>query len=134
MKPQLNNTNKELFKHLYANQRIGLGLNNQLDHNGDFYKAQSAFTEKLQLKSTNLLCDEHAVELMYLLELKSWVDELENKVEWGKLTVEKFLTNHLTSETMIVTQDFLRLKGYAVSFIGLTVSEMVEAGWVLLLN
>lgn len=131
----LNDKTKRMFFALYWDQELGLGLNKQVDTlTGKLWKAQSAFTESLQLKSLTNISDEDAIVGYKLLypnevyapeymsgEFKSW---LKDEFGIGKIK-HKWDVMHVL--------DYLRSKGYALPFMGLSVEVMVNEGWILLI-
>lgn len=120
MKANITNETKAKFFAQYWDQRIGVGLNEQVDVVGCNFKAQSAFTETILLKPLSSISDEDAE----VIELQSedynengWWDEYEYFYWWSYNDV-----------------DYLRSKGYALPYFGLSVKEMVEAGWIKLIK
>lgn len=110
MKAEINNENKEKFFALYWGQLIGLGLNDQLDMNRSKFKAQSAFTERIELKSVINMPDEE--EEFIIESMKNFQRNADFEIALGI--------------------DYLRSKGYALPWMGLTVEEIAHAGWIKL--
>lgn len=131
MKFEINNKNKAKFFALYWDQLIGLGLNDQLDINKSKFKSQSAFTEMIELKPLSSIGDEDAIEVANLNECSN-KNSLEFKLGLGKSLCNP---NHVLYRISNFSQneiDFLRMCGYALPWMGLSVEEMVEAGWIKL--
>lgn len=132
MENLVNDKTKRQFFALYWDQEIGLGVNQQIDTlTGKLWKAQSAFTETLQLKPLNSISDEDALvgyRLLYpndhydkdycIKEFKSWLDD-----EYG-------IGNIKHKWVCMNIQDFLRSKGYALPYRSISVEEMVENKWI----
>ena len=89
---------------------------------------------RLMLKPLSSISDEDAIEIMYLVDGKDWVDKLENKVEWGRSFVEKYQKGHLTYKAHQIMTDWFRFNGFAVEWMGISVEQMIEAGWIKLIN
>lgn len=86
------------------------------NHNSDFINAY------LELKSINEISDEDAEELGGLLGWK-------HPQEYRK----HFLENHTHGDSLEQFEvDFLREKGYALPWMGLSVDELINFGWVKL--
>lgn len=137
MKAKINNESKAKFFALYWGQLIGLGLNGQLDINKSKFKAQSAFTECIELKPLSSISDEDAIEYFDIL----WYENHKSKSKEFKIDLGKDWANSILSQRMglissnlIYGYDYLRSKGYALPWMGLSVEEMVEAGWIKLIE
>ena len=81
----------------------------------------------LQLKPTKKITSDEAKELGKILNIKD--DEV-----IGILISDEFLNTMISAKNGGVINvhaiDYLRSKGYAVSFMGYSVSDLVELGWV----
>tara|TARA_R110000850_G_scaffold275955_1_gene416448 strand:- start:30214 stop:30549 length:336 start_codon:yes stop_codon:yes gene_type:complete len=108
MKDEINNENKAKFFAQYWGQMVGEGLNGT----EDVHRANSAFTEFLNLKPLSSISDEDAITVGY--KSASHVPKIKM---WSQPNC-----------------DYLRLKSYALPWMGLSVEELIEAGWIRLLD
>jgi len=99
-------------------------------------QAQDGF--RLRLKSVNDISDEDAIEIakMYSLNInKNEYSVYKNDfgktfVSWGETYLEKLLIDDVLTKSESV--DYLRSKGYALPYLGLSVQDLINAGWVKL--
>lgn len=143
MKTEINNENKEKFFALYWGQGVlcslvygdGWGINS-----GTIKKHSSNdinYSKWLSLKSISKISDEDLLKIYHLhsasigydytmdfkppLEMaKHWMEKEEN---WKKSVAKYSIVDH-----------YLRSRGYALPWMGLLVDEMVEAGWIKLIE
>lgn len=128
MKPKINNENKAKFFALYwgqkvvkdkSSQRLYVSPNINLEHESWF----------LSLKPLSSINDEDAIELGY-----STCDDPLNP-NYGMSANGCFLDDWTQREEMLMSDsDYLRSKGYALPWMGLSVEEMVQAGWIKLIE
>jgi len=124
MKAEINNENKAKFFAQYWGQRIvshdeyPYKSTNIIE--GSLIKKYSEDTYFIYLKPLSSISDEDAE----IIDLRSedynedgWWDKHGDFYWWSYADV-----------------DYLRSKGYALSWMGLSVDEMVEAGWIKLIN
>ena len=107
MKAEINNKNKANFFALYWGQEIQ-------SHGIELFHITGILIKHswLQLKPLSKISDDDAEEC-------------------GYDNAKYFLSdNYLFNSVKIF--DYLRSKGYALSYLGLSVEEMVEAGWIKL--
>lgn len=90
----------------------------------------------LELKPLSSISDEDAIDFLHKLEDKEFCDRKtkREKIEWGKAFIESFITHRLSPQCYIISADFLRSKGYALPWNGITVEQQIEFGWIKLKN
>ncbi len=122
MKAEINNENKARFFALYFRQEI-MGTN-------DFPSPQDCFVAVWHVDK-------------YYLNLKPLSAITEEDANAIDLTDEHFNERGFFGKSPIDDSfyywsfedaDFLRSKGYAIPFMGLSVDEMVKAGWIKLME
>lgn len=145
MKAEINLKNKEKFFGLYWGQLLARYPENVSALSWNVSDALESGIENrfLQLKPLSSISDEDSIFLTNLegnchqmdwdntqflnrgKNIAKWlIDELENRYSNSVFTTEKF----------IWVVDYLRSKGYALPWMGLSVKEMVEAGWIKLVS
>lgn len=132
MKAEINNENKAKFFALYWSQEVAENPLGPLLVNGRCldYVMTDSMECVLNLKPLSQISDEDAIEVGMMNGCKE-ENSREFTVSFGKATVNqwmhKFPLNSFTS-------DYLRSKGYALPWIGLSVEEMVQSGWIKLVE
>lgn len=124
MKAEINNENKAKFFALYWGQEV-------LSDGGHLGGCVGDCEEDmfLLLKHLSSISDEDAIELGY-----STCDDPLNP-NYGMSASGCFLDDWTQREEMLMSDsDYLRSKGYALPWMGLSVEEMVEAGWIKLID
>lgn len=119
MKPEINNENKAKFFALYWGQKVVKDKSSQL-----LYVSSNINLEHeswfLTLKPLSSINDEDA-EIIDLgsedYDELGWFDKEGMFYYWSFIDV-----------------DYLRSKGYALPWMGLSVEEMIQAGWIRLLD
>ena len=113
MKTEINNENKAKFFALYWRQYV---LSDGIEIGGNVGDCEEEMF--LLLKPLSQISDEDA----NFIDLQSedynengWYDEEQNFYWWASIDV-----------------DYLRSKGYALPWMGLSVDEMIEVGWIKL--
>jgi hypothetical protein len=124
---ELNNKLREVFFSLYRGQLLGLGVGDGLSILKQRYPAQSAFTEKLVLKPLSSLSDEDS-----LLLPSSYNRTREELLNYHCRASHEEALKYLLNDLKPHDYDFLRFKGYALPWMGVSVERMVDAGWVVL--
>lgn len=122
MKAEINNKNKEKFFAQYWGQNIfdgGHSLRNVII--GGWIDRSKAW-----LKPLSSISDEDALELSKFFN----IDKCSRAFKIGYMKSELKNINNLKGSIY----DCLRSKGYAVPWMGLEVEEMVEAGWIKLIE
>lgn len=84
----------------------------------------------LELTPLHLISDEEAIELVKIIHGKSHVNNIFYVLSKEKALFEIHLS--VKNSTTFLKYDFLRSKGYALYFNGLSVEEQVSRGWVVL--
>lgn len=130
IKPEINEINRRKFEAIYFVQRVFRSSRipkvDQLVSGRNLERPNSKY-DWLELKSIELFSDEDALELSNFLEIdnpeEGWRENLDELIEY---------TSNIESPAVLI--DWLRNKGYAVPWMGLSVEEMVQAGWIKLLK
>jgi hypothetical protein len=131
MKPELNNENKAKFFALYWGQKIGMF---KLDNHQtfDIKLGNGLSLEKcysVRLKPLREISDEDAIEVARISKTRHIIS-----VEVGKAIVWSCVKKYIQyPDLMAYVYDYLRSKGYALPWMGLSVEEMVQAGWIKLI-
>lgn len=143
MKTETNLENKAIFFALHWMQSIIQDVENSGKiqiypvHPSNMYRFEESI---LLLKSVENISDEDVIELFQIKrphwscvagdeELRSW-GHSEQYISYIKIMAGKGLIELYIENAFVV--DFLRSKGYAVPWLGLSVQEMVDAGWIKL--
>jgi hypothetical protein len=147
MKPENNSANKAIFLSQYWNQEVlyvpnlvYTGNPSEPSHEewievkvDEFYIMKVA-NSKLPAFLTPLsqITDEDAIEVANIAGNSSYTDD--RKSFNGRLLVQEYLRNvtNIYGEDWINIFDYLRSKGYALPWMGLSVDELVEYGWIKL--
>lgn len=122
--------NQTKFNALYWGQPVGrVGGMPFLWKVGEAGKVNSGF-QHLELKSTQLLTEKEIVEIIPIVYDKEIynIDE-----EQGKYA--QYVRNGFKNNTIYVTPqlvDYLRLNGYAWEWMGISVEEQINRGWITL--
>ena len=86
----------------------------------------------LELKPLSSITDEDAMDVS---KIKGWIDILNEKVNI-EATKRWLLENDFLPENFFLKfsyiLDYLRSKGYALPFMGLSVEQLIEYGWLKL--
>lgn len=140
MKAEINNENKVKFFMLYYGQRVLKFSQNapatQVVERGMIDHAiRFNFEEKcLSLNPLSSITDEDAIEVAKICR-KANMDDQTKEVcidEGRKVAMNFTLFNLLLTNTTLLLIDFLRSRSYALPWMGLSVDELIEAGWVKL--
>ena len=126
--------NKRKFFAQYWGQEIGFyyrsKINNHKNHCliGDF-----GSIVWVELKSLSDITDEDAIKVGEILKMNYKKDFLIKEVkDWIDC---RFGFGHIKHRfECLQVFDYLRLKGYAVPYMGLSVEKLIEYGWVTLKN
>ncbi len=78
----------------------------------------------------NILFDEATVKEMANLTRELWIKILKTELSAGFGSVQMKVSPYFP--TVLNVYDFLRSKGYALPWMGLSVEKLVEYGWVVL--
>lgn len=135
MKAEINNENKAKFFGLYLNLRnsiIRTGFVNRDNINPNGVDEH----DSLLLKPLSSISDEDLEAINFTfpngkpddLSLKFEIDGISNK--WIAYSEGRFVEGILC----LTHFDILRSLGYAISWMGLSVKQMVEAGWIKLIE
>ena len=137
MKAEINNENKAKFFAMYWGQRVFVNpiLSEKPVANTwvfDDMNTEDLNDEYLELKPLSAITEEDAIQVS-----KIWGSKVGSKII-GRSIVSRLTGNHHQIEMefrcVIPVVDFLRSKGYALPWMGLSVEELIEAGWVKLIG
>jgi hypothetical protein len=162
MKAEINNENKAKFFALYWGQKVFEWKYPEHAVSFGIVKPVSGFIENfaqcgwLNLKPLSQISDEDAIDFLKILWSKSTITDCRiDRVDrdgsvWSRIcsvdydyknskgqiycNIDNNGFSYLNSnqDTVIKLADFLRSRGYALPWMGLTVDELVKAGWVKL--
>lgn len=119
MKAEITPENKMKFFQLYSGQEV-IWVRTYLDHKTPY-----------QAQFINDGRDRKLATIAILKPLSSISDE--DAIECGYEDLQSFATNHPDPNFLdLYSADYLRSKGYLVPFLGLSVDELIEAGWAKL--
>lgn len=131
---KLTNELKAKFFALYWGQRV---LNhkevnrlyrvvNLLELKNDVWEAH--------LKPLSAITDEDAIEVAIIAGNSSYTDD--RRAYNGRLLLQEFLRRqcNVYGEDWLKLFDYLRSRGYALPYMGISVEQQVEAGWVKLIE
>lgn len=113
----INQEEKEQFFAQYYGQKVYMNHPNCTNPSNYFMKQSTKAGDYLLLKPLHAISDEDAIEAGYKEGAKSATTTYRNII--GKHTDEA---------------DFLRSKGYALPFRGISVEEQIANGWVKLIE
>jgi hypothetical protein len=128
MKPETNNDNKaKFFAQYWGQKETGSDYYGEImpDTWNDF--PINITNQYLIVTPLSQLTDEELLQLAknYWGDqyIEGWSDL--HTIDWGKKLVSGVAFDSITN-------DYLRFKGYAIPWMGLSVEELIEAGWVKL--
>lgn len=136
MKAEINNENKARFFALYWGQNLLMDeelsqveVCNQIDFEWEQWK--------LSLKPLSSISDEDAIEVAKIYgtfyDTKEDLEDVKDHVILALIEDDEEAYNmwdHVGFQVMSYVIDYLRSKGYALPWMGLSVEELVEAGWI----
>jgi len=129
MKAEINQENKAKFFAQYYGQNI-----QRAGDDPAYFETKPEYTAEdwyLELKSLSAITDEDAIEMGVINNWRRGVDFSIDVANYRNMA--KFFDKGelgMNYETV----DYLRSKGYALPFMGLSVEEMVQAGWIKLVK
>ncbi len=123
--------NKEKFFAQYWGQEVA--IQNEGGGTGFRYDINEATitdikSDYLLLTPLSMISDEDALQVGMLHD----VPHLKNTLIIGKAIIHWLNVNSKSRDLNIEIIDFLRSKGYALPFMGLSVEQQIEYGWVKL--
>ena len=120
--------NRQRFFALYIDQKNILIDKEEKVNRFNVSKFYNWHNEKffLMLKPVCLISKEDAIEIAKIYG-NDEADTFENMVNFAKLIIRR--NNSLVSEAV----DYLRSKGYALPYIGISVDKLIEYGWIKLI-
>lgn len=135
MKAEINIENKARFFALYWGQNVIKDVNNSSElctypvHPSNMYRFEESHLELTPLSD---ITDDDAIEVTAMIfytigktQLILSKDGIINMFDSGW---------NVSATKMIRIFDYLRSKGYALPFMGLSVEDMVQAGWIKLIE
>lgn len=133
--------NKAKFFALYLNQHI-VKWHKRNSHTPAYLHfslldKKNINSEYLELKQLSSISDEDALEVATLLGNCNHISD-ESKIYQAKdlIATPKFYTaqTNITANQWLKVIDFLRSRGYALPWMGISVDELVQWGWIKLKN
>lgn len=98
--------------------------------NGDYGKIYMKDVSALELKHINNISDDDAYEMALFNRDLGDNKERKDLIEHSRKNIEY---NDAIGSLRAHHYDFLRMKGYAVPYLNLSVGNMIEAGWIKLI-
>jgi hypothetical protein len=101
----------------------------KIQADGDYY---------LNLKPLRMVTEEEIIEVMQICGLKSELEDYKDFYEM--IRSQRFYVEYLFKcrplyfREVTEAMDYLRSKGYAISWMGIEVEELVSMGWIKLLS
>jgi len=139
MKAEINNENRRRFEALYFGQDVFWSCREPMEKDKiiDGRKLARPFSkyDAIELKPLSKISDEDVIEVAKIFRWNHYSDE--SKVFQVKTFLSQYLDYHNTNispNEYFQLCDYLRSKGYALPWMGLSVEEMVEAGWIKLIE
>lgn len=88
----------------------------------------------LLLKPLSAITDEDAIEVAIIAGNSSYTDD--RRAYNGRLLLQEFLRRqcNVYGEDWLKLFDYLRSRGYALPYMGISVEQQVEAGWIKLIE
>lgn len=123
---------QKILHHVDYEDYCPVGFSGILDIN---YYANNDYY--LSLKPLSSICNEDAIEVFGFDNFFEYSKDNNHRYfnkSASEALLDTLLESHLSLELNAYSVDFLRSKGYAVDWIGLTVQEMIEAGWIKLIE
>jgi len=142
MKAEITPENKAKFFAQYWGQNIfHWKYPEHATHENVINKVSAATVEyancgSLSLKPLSSISDEDALEVFGFDNFFEYSKDNNHRYfnkSASEALLDTLLESHLSLELNAYSVDFLRSKGYAVDWMGLTVQEMIEAGWIKLI-
>jgi len=131
MKNTLENKAK-LFAQYWGQPILSLDMNNNYPNQKpwfDFvYDENYNSPSFLQLKPLSSITDEGLLEVAKIVGYRNIITDMRKKRELIRLT-KSAISSHVLVYKVV---DYLRSKGYALPFMGLSVEKQIEYGWIKL--
>lgn len=89
---------------------------------------------KMLLKSISSITDEDALEVANILTIDKEDLVLDWKQEMIEILSSEFATTANSLHRFSHACDWLRSKGYALPYMGLSVEKLIEYGWIILIE
>ena len=138
MKAEINNENKAKFFALYWGQNVlpvsFWGSANDISYH--IFRPQNEYdfnNSWLNLKPLSSISDEDAIEVSKIRGVRNNLSFF-GKEFIGNLFNDLYISELVSTAERDNTIDFLRSKGYALPWMGLSVEKLIEAGWIKLIE
>lgn len=131
--------NKAKFFAQYWGQKVMRRANEFLLHNtyevngGNLDRNASILV--LLLKPLSAISDEHAIEVANIFDLDEDKRKATDLAEWIEALFTEtagYYIDGYTGNQLLEAIDYLRSKGYALPYLGLSVEQQIEYGWIRL--
>jgi len=130
MNQKITEENRERFYAQYWGQNVGFREWSQTKHVvGYYFMSLPVQTSCVHLKPLSSISDEDAIDFGLTTVDPSALSRI--KAIWGKTWAYSCYENN---EWKAEQLDFLRSRGYALPWNGITVEQQIEAGWVKLVE
>lgn len=133
---EINNENKSKFFGQYLFQRVLMWHDKSILYAVDGSDLAIVSTKKntyyLLLKPLSFISDEDAIAIANFYGWKKGEEGFEDRILQFKIDLPCVSINGYAHKHLPFVFDFLRSKGYALPYMGLSVEQMVEAGWIKL--
>lgn len=130
MKTEITLENKEKFFTQYWGQKVITNDNLSSIGVATYVNGTSIILEYLLLKPLSSITDEDAIEVARIAGYTNVVYDMRKKKSLIRM-VKDAISNHILTYKIV---DYLRSKGYALPWMGLSVEEMIDAGWIKLIE
>lgn len=137
IKPELNNESKARFFAQHAGQKVFFTSHLQdKPHINNWGSKLINKSDFLLLTNLSDITDEEAIKVAKLMYPKDNHNDKDCLI-WGKEIVVEILQGQTDKDVVwfagiLPVIDYLRSKGYALPWMGLSVEDLVNAGWVKL--
>jgi hypothetical protein len=138
MKPELTTKLKEQFFAQYWGQNVAtFKADNHSNHDlevGTQHPVNKVFS--LRLRPLSSISDEDAIEICRMMNHGAYSHGRESKIRDGKDLIKSYQNkqSNVHGVEWLRIYDYLRSKRYALPFHGYSVEELVEAGWIKLID
>ena len=131
--------NKAKFFAQYWGQKVGVELRGSKRESNENYSINEMTIDPvgddyLELKSLSQITDEDAIEVFHISKKwNNWMYRKDTKkLEQGRQIIKDFMSDGIYwyPKMLLAVSDFLRSRGYALPWMGISVEEQVEFGWI----
>lgn len=134
MKPENTIENKAAFFALYWGQKVlkGVGYPDHKPYDLTHYEMESPSNHYLYLIHPQYITDEDAMEIINMMDVNPSKNHFWIQMIRTSGIIYTLDLRNTDSEVCFISLDFLRSRGYALPWKGLSVDDLVEYGWVKL--